>query len=257
VAEEKKKSRRGCLATILIIVAVLAVFTVILEYTVTAKTESLAASQLNEILKPETIPTISISMHPILVKLLMGRVDEVTVHAEGFKLKYGLNVQQATVTLKGIKVDFLSMIRTRQLTAVKSIDSGSARIVLSEEAVNQVVGARLPGATIKLQQDHFIYVDDLTTVLPGVIVNVPGIISVLPDNTLRLQPVPGEIEKLGLPQDVQEYLKGAFTVDYKVYDIPAGIELTKIKLQQGTAIIDAKVTGLDFITQGLDNGQSQ
>ncbi len=252
----KKGGWRRNLATTLIILGVLLVLTFALEYTVTYKTESLAATQVDEVLKPDMPSTVTLSMHPIIVRLFQGRVDEVTLDIEGFKMKYGLNVQKAHLDVKGLHVDFWELAKTRQLSALKSLDSGSARIVLSEEAVNRLVAARLPGATIKLERNRFRYQDDISTLLPGVILDIPGVIIVKPGNMIQLQPLAGAIEKLGLPQDVQDYLRDAFTVDYKLYDIPDGIELTKIALQPGQAVVDAQITSFDFIKAGTNDGNN-
>lgn len=250
----KKKNTKGCLATVAIILGVLAILTVAVEYMVTYRTEGLAASQVDAILQPEQASTVGISMHPILLKLFLGRVDEMTVEAQGFKMQYGLEVQQARLDVKGLKVDFWALLKTRQISAVKSIDSGSARIVLSEEAINALIETRMPGAVVKLDRDRFRYHDDLTALVAGAVIDVPGRITVLPGNTLRLEPLPGEIEKLALPQDVKDYLTGSFTVDYKLYDIPDSIELTKVTLRPGQAVLDAKITSLDFITTGVNGG---
>ncbi len=247
---------RRNLATTLIILSVLAVLSLALEYTITYKTEALAATQVDEILKPDMPSSVTLTMHPIIVRLFQGRVDEISLDVEGFKMKYGLNVQKAHFDVKGVKVDFWSLAKTRQLSALKSLDSGSARIVLSEEAVNRLVAARLPGATIKLERNRFRYQDDISTLMPGVVVDVPGLIIVKPDNTIQLQPLAGTIEKLGLPQDIQDYLRDAFTVDYKLYDIPDGIELSKITLQPGQALIDAKINNFDFIKAGINDGSN-
>ena len=245
-----KKRRKG-LATFFIILAVIGVMSVGLELVVTVRTQDLAAKQIDTSLKPDQIPKVIISMHPIIYKFFAGRIDRVYIEATGFKLKYGTLVEKAGVDLKGLNFSPMNAIKTRQLTAIKSVDSGTVRIVLSEEAVNILIADRLPGGTVKLEKGAFRYVAEMPYVLPGVRIEVLGEVTVLPDNTLRFKPKAGELEKLDIPQDIKDYLIGALAVDYKLEDVPAGIELSKVTLSAGRLTIDADITDLSFLSTGV------
>jgi hypothetical protein len=247
----KYKGKHKGLATFFIIVAVIGLGSVGLEYVVTAKTQDIAAQQIDANLNPQQIPTVILSMHPILYKFLTGRIDRVVITAQGFKMKYGLYVDIATIDLKGLKFDPVALAKTKQITAVKSVDSGTARIVLSEEAVNALVAERLPGGTIKLEKGAFRYVADMPYVLPGVKIDVLGDVTVMPDNTLRFKPKPGELEKLDIPQDIKDYLISALAVDYKLEDIPEGMELTSVVIDPGKLTVDAAITDLSFLSTGV------
>lgn len=251
---EKKKLFKGKhkgLATFLIIVMVIAVMSVGLEMVVTAKTQDVVASQIDANLGTQQIPEVIISMHPILYKYFTGRVDLIKIHAVGFKMKYGTVVDTADIQLKGLKFDPIELLRSRSLSVIKGVDSGTARIVLSEEAVNILVAERLPGGTVKLEKGAFRYVAEMPYVLPGVKIDTVGDVLVMPGNVLRFQPRPGEIEKLQIPQDIKDYLLSALAVDYQLNDIPTGIELTKVTSDVGKLTIDADITDLSFLTMGV------
>lgn len=245
-----KKRHKG-LATLLIVVAVIAVLSVGLEMVVTARTQGLVAAQVDASLNPEQMPNVIISMHPIIYKFFAGRIDRVEIEASGFTMKYGTVVDNATIVLNGLKFDPMNLIKTKQLAAIKSMDSGTARIVLSEEAVNILVADRLPGGTVKLEKGGFRYVADMPYVLPGVKIEALGDVTVMPDNTLRFALRTGELEKLAIPQDIKEYLIGALAVEYKLEDMPEGFELSKAETGTGLLTIDADITDLTILSSGV------
>jgi hypothetical protein len=251
-----KKKRHTGLATFAIVIASVAILTIGLEMVVTARTQSLVAAQVEASLKTEQTPSVIISMHPILYKFFAGRIDRFYIKAEGFKMKYGAFIDTAEIELKGVKFGPMNLIKTKQMAALKSMDSGTARIVLSEQAVNDLVAERLPGGTVKLEKGAFRYVADMPYVLPGVTINALGDVTVMPDNTLRFKPKPGELEKLDIPQDIKDYLISALAVDYKLEDVPPGIELSKVTIDTGRLIIDADILDLTFLSSGVSGASN-
>ena len=245
------KKKAGCLSTLLIAILVFAALSVALEFVLTAKTQSLAAEQIGENLKTQRTPKLEISMHPIIVKYVMGRIDRIYLEAVDFKMSYGLQITKATVELNDVRFDPWQLIKTRRLSAVKSVDSGTAKIVLSEQAVNDLVAQRLPGSAVKLEKGRFRYIGDLSNVFPGATLDVAGEIKVLPDNTVRFAPAAGTIEQLPLPQDVKDYLANALLVEYRIEDIPEDMELTRITVAPGRLTLEADILSLDFLTQGV------
>lgn len=245
------KRKTSCLSTLLIAILVFAALSVVLEFVVTAKTQSLAAEQIGENLKTQRTPKLVISMHPIIVKYAMGKIDRVYLEAADFKMTYGLQITKATVELNDVRFDPWQLIKTKRISAVKGVDSGTAKIVLSEQAVNDLVAQRLPGSTVKLEKGRFRYIGDLSNVFPGANLDIAGEIKLLPDNTVRLAPATGTIEALQLPQEVKDYLANALMVDYRIEDIPEGLELTRLTLAPGRLTLEADILSLDFLTQGV------
>jgi hypothetical protein len=191
-------------------------------------------------------------MHPNLIKFIMGRADSIFIDARDFTLPDGLTIDRATIEMKGISFEPWTLIKTKQLTAVRGLDSGQAVIVVSEEAVNDLVAPRLPGATVRLEKARFRYIGDLEYLVPGVQLEIVGAVQVLPENKIRLVPDSGQIEALPAPQEVKDYLAGALAVEYWLEDIPEGIELTKVDIRPGRMIITADILDLDFLIMGVD-----
>ena len=250
------QNRRSCLSTLLIALAVFVVLTLALEFVFTFKTQQLVAVKMAEVLNTQETPDVRIYMHPNLINFILGKVDRLTVDARDFDLANGITVSKAVIDIRGIKFDPMRMLEERQPTAITDMKSGTAEMTFSENAINELVASRFPGARIKLEEGKFRYVSDLEFLVPGMQMQVTGTAKALPDNTIEFAPEPGQIENLPVPQEVKDYLKDAFAVQYKMDDIPAGFEIRRIEVKKGKLNIHADITGLEFLTQGAMNAEN-
>ncbi len=249
----KPKKKHGCLITLIILLLFFIVISLLVEFAAPLRVESLIADQIQQGLKLSDTPTVKINMHPLLYKLAIGKIDSVYIKADNIDTKEGLSVQTAEVTIKGIKFNPVRLLQTRQ-PSVDNIDEGQVRVVLSEKAVNDLVGGQLPGSTVKLAKGKVIFTGDLPYLLPGYIFTVSGTVVVLPDNTLSFKPNMNEIAGLPVPQEVKDYLGDALAIDYRVLELPDGVTLTKVTVAPGKMTIEATIDSLDDIIQTAAGG---
>ncbi len=249
----KPKKKHGCLVTLLIFALIFFVVSLFVEFAAPIRIQSLVADQLRQSLKLTENPTVKINMHPLLYKLIIGRVDSVYVKASNVDAKEGFTVDTAEVQIKGIKFNLQTLLKTRQMS-VERIDEGQIRVVLSEKAVNDLVGGRLPGSKVKLDKGKVTYTGDLPYLLSGFTFTVSGTVAILPDNTLAFKPSPEDIAGLAAPQEVKDYLGDALSIDYRVLELPDGVNLTKVTVTPGKMTIEATIDSLDNIIQTAAGG---
>jgi len=244
----KPSRKHGCLVTLLLLLVFFTTLSLFVEFATPIRVRYLIADQLRQSLRLRETPTVRVSLHPLLYKLVIGRVDDVYVKVSDIDAKEGFTIDSAEVQIKGVKVDMLNLLRTRQLS-VERIDEGQIRVVLSEKAVNDLIGGQLPGSKVKLEKGKIAYTGDLPYLLPGFSFTVSGTVSVLPDNTLSFKPAPEDIDKLAVPQEVKDYLGDALSIDYRVLELPDGVTLTGVKVTPGQMTIEASIESLDAIIQ--------
>jgi hypothetical protein len=249
----KTKKKHGCLVSLGLLFVFFIVLSLFVEFAAPIMIQSLAADQIQQSLKLREKPEVAISVHPLLYKLIIGRIDSVSVKAVNIDAKEGYTVDSVDVQIKGIKFNTLRLLKTRQ-PAIEGIDEGQIRVVLSEKAVNVLVAGQLPGAKVKLVKDRMKYTGDLPYVLPGFSFTVPGTVSVLPDNTLAFNPVPEEIQNLPVPQEIKDYLADALAIKYRVLELPEGVTMTTAKVTPGKLTIDASIDTLDNLVQSVAGG---
>jgi len=162
----KPKKKHGCLIALAVLLFIFIALSVFLEFAVPARVEALIGDRLQQDLKTKEKPVVQVSMHPLLYKLIVGRIDSVYVKIRNVDVKNGLVVDSAEAFIKGISFDPVRIIRTRQ-PSVKSIDEGQIKVVLSEKAVNDLVGGQLPGSHVKLVKGRVLFTGDLSYILSG------------------------------------------------------------------------------------------
>ncbi len=249
----KKRKKHGCLVTLALLLVFFITLSLFVEFATPIRVQYLIADQLQQSLMLRDAPTVRVSIHPLLYKLIIGRVDSVYVKVTDVDAKEGFTVDSAEVRIEGVKVDMVKLLRTRQLK-VQRIDEGQIRVVLSEKAVNDLVGGQLPGSKVKLEKGKVVYTGDLPYLLPGFSFTISGTVSVLPDNTLSFRPSPEEIDGLAVPQEVKDYLGDALAIDYRVLELPDGVILTDAKVTTGQMSIEASIESLDDIMQASVGG---
>lgn len=247
------KKKHGCLVSFGLLLIFFIVLSLFVEFAVPIRIQSLAADQIQQSLKLKEKPEVAISMHPLLYKIIIGRIDRVSVKAVNIDAKEGFTVDSADVQIEGIKFNTLRLLKTRQ-PAIEGIDEGQIRVVLSEKAVNVLVGGQLPGSKVKLEKGRVMYTGDLPYVLPGFNFTIPGTVSVLPDNTLAFNPVQEEVQSLPAPQEIKDYLTDALAIKYRVLELPEGVTITTAKVTPGKLTIDASIDSLDNIIQSVAGG---
>lgn len=249
----KPPKKHGCLIGLALFLFLFAGLSLFVEFAAPVRIQSLIADQMQENLKLQERPEVLVSMHPLLYKLIIGRIDSAYVKATNFKAKEGFTVDLAEAQIKGIKFYPLKLLRTRQPSA-DGIDEGQIRVVLSEKVVNDLVGGQLPGLKVKLEKGQIKYMGDMPYLLPGFTFTVLGTVSVLPDNTLAFDPVPKEIAGLPVPQEIKDYLVDALTIGYRVIELPDGVVLSTVEVAPGKMTIEASIDSLDGILQNAQGG---
>lgn len=249
----KPPKKHGCLVGLALFLFLFAGLSLFVEFAAPVGIQSLIADKMQQSLKLQERPEALVSMHPLIYKLIIGRIDSAYVKATNFKAKEGFTVDLAEVQVKGVKFDPLRLLRTRQ-PSVDSIDEGQITVVLSEKAVNNLIGGQLPGLTVKLENNQIKYTGDLPYLLPGFRFNISGTVSVLPDNTLAFDPVPTEIAGLPVPQEIKDYLVDALTIGYRVIELPDGVGLSTVEVAPGKMTIEASIDSLDGILQNAPGG---
>jgi hypothetical protein len=245
--------KHGCLYGFLVFLLFFTAISLFVEFAAPIRIQTLIAEQMRQGLKLQETPEVKISMHPLLYKLVVGQIDSVYVKATNIDAKEGFTVDMAEVNIKGIKFDTMALLRTRQPT-VSGIDEGQIRIVLSEKAVNDLIGGQLPGATVKLEKGRIKYSGDLPYDLPGFTFALTGTVTVMPDNVLLFKPTLEEIAGLPVPQEIKDYLANALAVEYRVLELPEGVVMTAATVTPGKMTIDASIDSLDEIIQSAAGG---
>lgn len=247
---KSKGKKRGCLLALFIVLFLFAAASLFLEFYVPSKAADLAAEKIKTSLKLKKKPEITINMHPLLYKMAIGEVDLVSISAEDVKLPERPEVSKVDAEVKGIHFSLLDIIKTRQPAAIKRIDEGSARIVLSEKAVNELMANSLAGSTIKLEEDGLWYVTSLPYFGAGTAMSIPGDITVITGDTVAFQPDLDRIAVLPLSQEEKDYLAGALAVKYRIDEMPEGVSLKKVTVEAGRMIIDCELTGTNLLKMG-------
>ncbi|MFH1737193.1 MAG: DUF2993 domain-containing protein [Actinomycetota bacterium] len=242
--------RRGCLLALLVALIVFAAVSLFLEFYIPMKVADFYAARIKTSLKLQRKPEITIDMHPFLYKLAIGEVDRVTFSAEDVSIPERPAVSKIDAEVKGIRFNLLEIIKMRQPAAIKRIDEGSARIVLSEKAVNDFMAWQLAGSTIKLEEDGLWYVTSLSYIGAGTTMNAPGDITVITGDTVAFQPDIDRIAVLPLSQEEKDYLAGALAVKYRIDEMPEGVSLKKITVEAVRIIIDCEFTGTNLLKMG-------
>ena len=247
---KSKGKKRGCLLALFIAFFLFAVVSLFLEFYIPSKAADLAAEKIMTDYKLKKKPEITIDMHPLLYKLFVGEVDRVSISAEDVKLPERPEISKVDAEVKGIHFSLLEIIKTRQPAAIKRIDEGGARIVLSEKAVNEFMANNLAGSTIKLREDGLWYVTSLSYIGAGTAMSIPGDVKVITGDTVAFQPDIDRITILPLSQEEKDYLAGALAVKYRIDEMPEGVSLKKITVQSGRMIIDCEFTGTNLLKMG-------
>lgn len=249
----KPSKKHGCLIGLALFLLFFAGLSLFVEFAVPVRIQSLIADKMQQSLKLQERPEVLVSMHPLIYKLIIGRIDSVYVKVTNLKAKEGFTVDLAEVQVKGVKFDPLSLLRTRQ-PSVDSINEGQIRVVLSEKAVNDLVGGQLPGSKVKLEKGKIKYTGGLPYLLPGFTFTVSGTVAVLPDNTLAFKPAPEKIAGLPVPQEIKDYLRDALAIEYRVLELPEGVVLTGAEVTPGKMTIEASIDSLNGIIQSAMGG---
>lgn len=239
--------KRGCLLAFFIALFLFAVVSLFLEFYIPSKAADFAAERIKTSQNLKRKPEITIYMHPLLYKLAIGRVDRVVITADNLKLPDRPTITRLDAEVKGIHFSLLEIIKTRQPAAIKRIDEGSARIVLSEKAVNELMTISLAGSTIKLEEDGLWYVTSFPYIGMGATMNIPGDIKVIAGDTIAFQPDLDRITILPLSQEEKDYLADALAVEYKPDELPEDVTLRKITVKKGCLIIDLEFTGIGLL----------
>ncbi|WP_225755687.1 DUF2993 domain-containing protein [Actinotalea sp. Marseille-Q4924] len=221
---------RAVIGTVVVVV-VLAGGAVVADGIARDRTEDRLAADLPEQIRGlDAPPDVTIGGWPFLTQVLAGELDQVDIAAEEAVLE-GLTLQDVEVRLTGVSTDQPTTARTAELTAVAPVDR-----------LGEVID--LP-VTLTAR--------DGSLVAEGDVLGIPLEIVLLPtaagrEIAIEVQEISaggGSFDLSGIPG-----LEGAFDgLAVPVDQLPEGLELTDVRVEGDTVVLEAAGEDVTFETQ--------
>lgn len=217
------------------------------EVFATSQAERIVGTALKAQFKLKEEPEVTVSSHPILVKLALGRVDRISVEARRVQPTSTVELDTLSLDIRGLRFDPLSWAQRHKLV-IRGVDSAKTVVVLSEQDLNAYVKTMLPDSSVKLKNGSLVYHGKLGYLGNGKVLDIGAKVEAGQENTIKIIPSNKDIDALPLSLNDREYLKDALLVEFPVPDVPGGLQVTGITIKPGTLTIQGELTRFDFAT---------
>lgn len=217
-----------------------------LEIFATNQVERIASQALMESMDLKNKPDVKVSSRPIIVKLILGRIDSLEISAKDVPTTIGITISELSVDIKELEFKPRDWVTRRRLI-VEDIDEANVELMMSEKEVNKYLAKVLPDSRVELEDDNVNYKGIIVDIL-GVTLEytINGKIVLEDSNKVKFIPNIEAINQLNAPQEVRDYLLEVLTVDYQIPGLPGGFEIESVKTKPNELIINGSLDEFDF-----------